>query len=207
MSNHTPADQQPSPAMLAAMLNTRIVLYRGSLIRPDQGWDTIEIAEPVAPHVTTRAEALAQWESLRDDALATLRKPYADAPPETPSPKQIAYMMRIAKDLKWNDARIAAEAAARGIDYAGLTKASASDLIDALKAILEGRIDALSSQPAPDAAAPAPPIHVNADHNGGELARDRAQIAPEAAATDAASSTSASDRAEGPQEEGEDLPY
>lgn len=73
-----PAEAAPSPAVAAIPIEAAaapapMVRYRGSILRPDGGWDVIDITVPAAATSAEITQAIANWRQLRDESLAHLR--------------------------------------------------------------------------------------------------------------------------------------
>ncbi len=50
-----------------------MVRYRGSILRPDGGWDVVDITVPAAASVDEISKAITTWRQLREESLAHLR--------------------------------------------------------------------------------------------------------------------------------------
>lgn len=80
MSSKKPAAAAPAlpPAVAVVPIegttpSVPMVRYRGSVLRPDGGWDVVDITVPAAATQEQISQAITVWSSLREDALAHVR--------------------------------------------------------------------------------------------------------------------------------------
>ncbi len=100
-----------------------------------------------------RLAVMEQIGQLRTEAGQRIMNGNGMREPDGPaSEKQRAYMERIVGDLNWTPERLTAYAAERNLNLLTLTKREASELIDELKGIADGRV------PAPHYDAPPTPL-------------------------------------------------
>lgn len=101
---------------------------------------------------TQRQVLTEQIGQLRAEAGQRLMNGNGNAMREPDGPaseKQRAYMERLVHDLNWTADRLDALAVGRGLNLLTLTKREASELIDELKGIAEGRVVAPPYDPPP----------------------------------------------------------